>query len=111
MTKGMTVTVLRPANGFDGTNKGISSRVATITVIGPNIPEISEPTDRAPAFEIGSKPMGKGEYYLFLVPAGHAGHTMMGGNYAVAYDSRWTFGALPIHDRTETAEESAALSR
>ena len=45
----------------------------------------------------------------FVVSDG-AGEARFGGNYAVTCDSRWKFGALPIHDRTETPEQTAFLS-
>lgn len=110
ITKGMTLTVLRPADGFDGTNKGISSRVHRITVLNDQVPQITEPTESAPAYIIAEKYGHKYLRPLENCPRERGGY-MAGGNYAVTCDSRWTFGALPIHDRTESHEQSVALSQ
>jgi len=108
--RGMLLTVLRPAT--DCTNGGISSRVDKIVVItdDPSM-QIFEPGPNAPAFIIQERVKG----YKSLVPIngcpeGHVGF-MAGGNYAVTSDSRWTFGALPIHDRSETKRMYDTLSR
>lgn len=111
--QGFRLTVLRRADGVDCTNGGVSSRVTTITVlpigIGEGLPELFAPTPDAPAFVIDQR-----YGHVFLRPAAACPRNlcgyMMGGNYAVACDSRWTLGALPIHDRTETAEQSRSNS-
>lgn len=104
--KGLILTVLRPAHGCDCTNGGISSKAKDVLVVGPGIAEVFEESDDIPTVIINDR---KG--HKFLRPAEQSSKWyMMGGNYATTSDSRWPYGALPIHDRTETAEESARYS-
>lgn len=106
---GMILTVLRRADGADCTNGGVSSKTATILVTGPEIPKIFSETADCPAFTIGDRGGYKFLTPVVPCPRDRAGY-MMGGNYAVTCDSRWNFGALPIHDRTESAEECRRYS-
>jgi hypothetical protein len=107
--KGMILSVLRHANGSDCTNGGISSRFVDVVVVGPGIPEIFEEKPERPAVMVDER-MG----YKFLrpvedCPSDQVGY-MFGGNFAFTTDSRWKFGALPIHDRSETVEHYRRLS-
>lgn len=128
---GLTMDVLRHADGHDYTNGGFSSTVTELTVVGV----IREVTRRAPVCEPlppaarvfrpnPSRPAALlwerdvfGRTVWAIVPALHAtatsaalrGHLstlMMGSNFAHASDSRISeitrlYGAIAIHDRTE----------
>lgn len=107
---GLRLSVLRPASGSDCTNGGISSRFIDVVVVGPGIPEIFAEHENLPAVVIDER-MG----HKFLRPAEDCPSDkmgyMFGGNFATTSDGRWPYGALPIHDRTETVELYERLSR
>lgn len=105
--------------GYDPTNGGISSEVDTIYVECPTgfiDIEDDDPALMKPVF----RAMGGREIvHLEPVNSPPEGHTpwMAGGNYAESCDSRIDellhgfYGAVSIHDRTETWEQYEFLSR
>lgn len=112
--KGMTVSVLRSADG-DFTNGGITSKFTRFTLCGPGIPELTEPTEKCPALMFDPR---RGGSWMVAKPIvrddkGMVG-PMFGGNYVVSSDSRFndvTGGhPIPVHDRFETTEDYRILS-
>ncbi len=102
--KGLVINVLR--NSFaDSTNKGISSQHDCLTLIGPDIAGVFEPSKNAPPVCIGHSYGMTG--YSFLVPAAEKtalplGNYMAGGNFAYSCDGRFpSRQPLSIHDRRE----------
>lgn len=97
----------------DFSNKGISYYCDHVTIVGPDIPEVDEATDQAPAVAIGHR---AGAIYLAPLsrPEGVVG-PMMGGCYVGSSDSRvraafGLYGAVALHDRFETQAQYDALS-
>lgn len=110
-TKGLTATILRPADGNDYSNNGISATGQRLTVIGtitddqgtvrtaplPSNMQVFEPTTGAPAAALYIRYLG-GRPVPCLIPAHPVDngayqvdrHTMSGGNYASIIDSRFT---------------------
>lgn len=105
---GLLVFVHRPAGFPDGTNDGISGRHTKLCVV--NVEGPFEPSDDIPAAIVKPSPTGR-TWVIEPVekPEGMVG-PMHGGNLADATDSRWTYGAVRIHDRFETEETYRALS-
>ncbi len=132
MSKGLHVNVLRPANGWDSTNGGVSSQHTSLTIVGvldatrewwlrglPAAAQVFEPTADAPAAWLKLRRIG-GRDVWSVVPAMTSGDPdnardlaawdtqwMAGGNYAATTDSRIAgitqmYGAIAIHDRTES---------
>ena len=104
-TKGVRYSVFRDADGHDCTNGGVSSKVAEITLVGPDVPERNTVRDAAPAFRIKTITVG-GVDHLSVEPVdqpkGMIG-PMFGGNYAICHHNNDGLPhALPIHDRFET---------
>ncbi len=116
---GLYVSVFRPAEGYDCTLNGISSKskgLCLVNVDGPFNPDMDHP---AAMLVKGNMPG-----HVKIVPAmpdgNRVGHwvarrewCMMGGNYAATSDSRFhravevitghqSYGAVPIHDRIES---------
>lgn len=118
--RGLTCDVYRPANG-DCSNGGISSRVDRVTLIGPDVPEISAPHDAAPTVELRMIPVLGG--HLVAEPVDKTvkhgrTHFMFGGCFIYSSDSRFsrihplaTGAPIPLHDRTESREQCEMLSR
>ena len=93
-------------NAFRGFDKA-----TVINVSGP-----FDPTPDAPAARLERNARGS----AILVPEAQPGEGltsyMFGGTYAATSDSRWReatgiYGAVPIHDRSETYELYNALSQ
>lgn len=122
---GLHIDVYRnAADSTDCTLRGVSVRFKTLTVV--NIPGPFEPNDDYPAVFLDNHVSG----CLRIVPAvidgnggwkKNPGWAMMGGNYGGTSDSRFAdacakllghrfYGAVPIHDRYETAEQYASHS-
>ena len=106
--KGMTVTVFRRADGYDCTNSGITSKAEQVTLIGPNIPELFEPTEEAPAMRLIERDVGFSKFLIAApIDAKHEGKYggspyMFGGNFVYSSDDRFP-GDHPIKvfDRME----------
>lgn len=115
MRKGLRVSILKNAELGDCTNGGISATRKSLTLVGPDIPEIFEATPDAPAVVIIGRIIG-GRLYnhaepLEPVPAGHNGY-MAGGNFIHTSDSRFPSDyPLSLHDRTEVWGVSERMSR
>jgi hypothetical protein len=133
---GLRISVYRDADGHDSTNGGISSHVKNLTVVNADGP--FEPNADAPAVlieegyrstvrlvpaifadgkwvRLSSQTCSKTDFDGVVGP-------MFGGNYAATSDSRFReaiekitggsfYGAVAIHDRYESADLNAYLSR
>ena len=114
--KGLLAYIYRSDLG-DCSNGGISGRVQKVTIIDDRIDAPFAPTDEAPAVRIVERNIG-GRPYVHAEPidAPEGDKTvgpMMGGCYIATSDSRLRAiadGAIPLHDRWETAEQYRALS-
>jgi hypothetical protein len=117
---GLSVSVYRWDLG-DCTNGGESSDVDSFCVV--NIPGPFSPGTERPAFELVQGPGGQGHAILRPLQ-GRSGMVgpMFGGNFGYSSDSRFSeavrevtgspgYGAVPIHDRYDTPEDYAALTR
>lgn len=110
---GLLVSVYRNAEIGDCTNGGLSAKHDALCVVNMEGP--FEPSEKYPAFEL--VPSAVSGYHLEPVdkPEGMCG-PMCGGNLASTSDSRFRAGgnrldALRIHDRFESWEDHAMLSR
>lgn len=132
--RGLTLDVLRPAHGTDCTNGGISATANMLTLVGV-IRDHADPeplarhsrvfaaTDDAPPVLLHSRTFGE-DTVLSLVPAQETkgthtrvgGWWMAGGNFAATTDSRLAdlaaeltghrfYGAIAVHDRSESCRE------
>jgi len=122
MKRGMLVQVYRNDSYGDCTNGGASCYFNQFVLIGPGVPEISEPSKTTPPIWLYrnhpyTKPNSKeGAYYLVACPEPRLnyGHDelqealirtegyMFGGNFIYTSDSRFPgVGPIPIHDRQE----------
>jgi hypothetical protein len=108
--KGITALIYRDALGTDFSNRGISSRVMEVTVIGEGIDPVFEATRERPAVRIVTNERFHGETVIHaepVVPAGEpAPWYMFGGTFIFSSDSRFRraaghYGAVPLHDRRE----------
>jgi len=106
MKKGMIVDVYR-ANGHDCSMGGISSKHEAITITGPGIPEIEEPSEKYPEmiFEPNANRVD-GNLALYPPDSYSEGKRvkwyMFGGNFAWSSDSRFPSAQpIKIHDRHE----------
>lgn len=117
---GLSVSVYRWGLG-DCTNGGESAEVGSLCVV--NIPGPFNPGPGHPAFELVQGPGGQGHAILRPLQ-GRSGMVgpMFGGNFGYSSDSRFSeavrevtgspgYGAVPIHDRYDTPEDYAALTR
>lgn len=113
MTKGMLVNIYRHA-GPDTSNHGVSQKMETMLLVGPGIPKVFPVADR-PVLQLVKK-NGTGKFHLIAEPdalpeAGNIGW-MFGGNFVYSSDSRFPSRTpIPVHDRQESAEVHAHLSR
>ena len=104
MKKGLTVSVLRDANGYDCTMQGPSSKLAKFTLIDDAVLAPFEPDENAPEINLVRRTIG-GHEYVHAVPASLAGkQVMFGGNFIYTSDSRFrkiNAYPIPVHDRVE----------
>lgn len=112
--KGFTVHIYKNDLFAGCSNGGISATCSQVTLIGPGVPELSEPTETAPAVVLHLS----NRDYLSARPAepqpGKCG-PMMGGSFIYSSDARFSRltgnrGAIPLHDRFESTEEYAKFS-
>lgn len=101
--------------GMDCTNGGISSKAEGLCIV--NVEGPFKPSDKHPP-AILDKHVG----HAIIKPVGMDRQWLMfGGNYGSTSDSRFStaieqltghrfYGAVPIHDRTETAEQQRLYS-
>ena len=103
--RGMIASIYRPADGFDGTNRGRSCAGTEVLIItGESVPGAAEvprlfKANGRPIFELKVR-AGR----QFLKPLGETRWTMFGGNFAYTSDSRICEHPIPIHDRIEHKE-------
>lgn len=101
--KGLIVEVYRSADQSDCTNNGLSSKVKSILLTGPGIPDIFTASSDCPAFKVVERNLQRGEYLHvepWERPAGSG--WMYGGNHCYTSDSRFPSQyPLKIHDRQE----------
>ena len=101
--KGLMVFVLRPADGFDSTNKGISSKHEKLILVDDQLPEIFQADKDMPAIRLVCRFIN-GKVYLHVIPYHENKRTMFGGNFIHSSDSRFQAISnypIPIHDRIE----------
>lgn len=123
--RGIQVHIFRSDLG-DCTNKGVTSperaQGKTFVVFDEALPQGNwslEECQNDPRFvclKIVRRWVGQPNEYLHLEPMRPpgGGNSMAGGNYVGSSDSRFrelSRYPLPVHDRFETAEQSAALSQ
>lgn len=103
--RGLRAHIYRNGMG-DASNRGISSRVDTVIVVGQGVDEVFTATEKEPAVEVDTVTFdGKTTYHLR--PYGEPGkHYMAGGTFVFTSDSRFRelfpfYGAVPLHDRHE----------
>lgn len=112
MKKGLYMSVLRRADGYDATNGGVSSKSDKVFVIGIEGANFDLPTDGTPVMQIETINFrGNVSAHLVEVEKPSKGRTMAGGNYACCIDSRvlsavealtgYRSGVISIHDRVE----------
>lgn len=107
--KGIIALIYRDALGIDFSNRGISSTVTEVTVVGPGIDPICEPTDERPAVRIVKRENASGAiYHAEPLPSDElpAPWYMFGGTFIFSSDTRFRnsvgfYGAVPLHDRRE----------
>lgn len=113
--KGMTVYIYKNATFAGCSNDGISSRCNEVTLIGDGIPQMWEPSTDKPAVRLEKGPYDSVRAVPVDQPANSMG-PMNGGAFISCSDSRFCsaikkllgkdfYGAVPLHDRFETAEE------
>ena len=108
--KGMIVSIFIDQRIGESSNHGISSKCKEVTLIDKDIPEMHEPTEKAPAVKLVRRTIRGGEY-IHAEPVngpdpGCVGW-MMGGSYIHCSDSRIrdiNKYPIPLHDRQETKE-------
>lgn len=111
--KGMMVEIYQNKRGRNCSNGGVSSKHNEVILVGNNVPEIFEPTEKMPAVLLKSKP-GIGGPYLYAVPIekqdpNKTGY-MFGGCFIYCSDSRFpSQQPIPLHDRQESWKEYQRL--
>lgn len=107
--KGITALIYRDALGIDFSNRGISATITEVTVVGPGIDPIFEPTNERPAVRIVRRENASGGiYHAEPLPTEDTPSPwyMFGGTFIFSSDSRFResidfYGAVPLHDRRE----------
>lgn len=102
--KGLRADIILPARG-DSSNGGLSSKVTEVTVVGPGVPEIFEPSEDAPAVEIVTEyPVGRPMLRAYPLDREKGEWFMFGGGFIYTSDSRFSRlygGPVKLFDRTE----------
>lgn len=103
--KGLRIEIYKPSYG-DCSNGGITSRCRELTLIGENVPELTEATPEAPAVKIVTREFicGKRVDYMHIEPVERptGAGWMYGGCLACTSDGRFPSRyPLKIHDRQE----------
>lgn len=111
MEKGLRVSVFCSRRSPKGsTNGGISSDFDSFTLVGVDGP--SEPNMTSPAIYLKQDFNGIRGNTVAVPSLTDGKWYMFGGNFIYSSDSRFpSRRPIPIHDRTETQEESDMLSR
>ncbi|MEV7634534.1 hypothetical protein AB0N64_19235 [Microbacterium sp. NPDC089318] len=108
--KGITALIYRDDLGTDFSNRGISSRVMEVTVIGDNIDPVFAATDERPAVRLIKNEHAHRDTVVHAEPVTPAGEPvpwhMFGGTFIFSSDARFRraaghYGAVPLHDRRE----------
>lgn len=107
--KGMRVDILRPADGFDGSAGGVTSKAISALLVGDEIAPVFEDRGDVPVLKLERRVYGRD--YIFAVPVepkriGAAG-PMAGGNFIYSHDSRFrkiSQYPIPVHDRFEVKQ-------
>lgn len=107
--QGLRVDILRPADGMDCTNDGISSKVTQAVLIGDEVLcDVFTPRADSPALYLYRR-----HHILCAIPADLSAHVrnglliyldgwMAGGNYVVSTDSRFpSLAPIAVFDRRE----------
>ncbi|MEV1294892.1 hypothetical protein [Pseudonocardia sp. NPDC049635] len=121
--RGLRVSILRDVDGSDYSNGGLSGRVTRVTLVGDLIEfydaAVFAPDDDAPAVRLVQR---AGSYGIAVPDQAHPDRVgpMASGAFVYSSDSRFRRlsahlgcggSAIPLHDRFETTEQYAALSR
>ena len=121
--KGLHVYILQPSLG-NSSNGGLSSRCASVTLVGETVSGPFEPDDASPAVKLVKRVIN-GEVVIHAEPVqpvrpGNIGY-MAGGAFIHTSDSRFGealralghsgYCAISLHDRQETQETYDALTR
>jgi hypothetical protein len=115
MTRGIRAAIYK--GPYHSPNGGLSSRVDHVTLTGPGVPEVDEPSDAAP--EVWLETQRSGHRFASPAdgrPADSVGWMASGAYIMGEWSSPWraTFGdgvMIQLHDRSETAAAYASLSR
>lgn len=112
--KGLRASIYENKEFGNSSNKGISSKVKEVTVVGEGIPEIFQVNESAPAVKIIKRDIG-GEYLHAEPVEGKDPNTvgwMAGGAFIYSSDSRFPSKyPIGLHDRQESEELNNILSR
>lgn len=112
--KGLHCSIFKAAGWGDCSNNGISNHVKEVTLVGPGIPEIFEPSEDAPAVRCRNRVV-YGKTYTHAIPIDGKNPEnvgwMMGGCFIWTSDSRFPADyPIPLHDRQETYKQYKMLS-
>jgi hypothetical protein len=111
---GLLVFVYRCASGTDSSNRGVTSQAKQCVLTGPGLHRGGfDTTPKLPTLTLVRRNID-GREFLHAEPvdkpAGMIGS--WGGNFVYSSDSRFPSPhPIPVHDRFETPEEAAFLSR
>lgn len=106
MKKGLLCAIYESKGFGNCSNYGISARCKQVVLVPnelfPNIPQIFEAADDAPAVEFHKiEFMDKTFYHVKPVELGNR-HSMFGGSFIYTSDSRFPFDhPVKLHDRVE----------
>jgi len=102
--KGLICSILEPKDIGNCSAHGISSRVRKVTLVGPGIAGIFEPSEDAPAVALKELRISEDRLHVFARPIEipEGAHSMMGGCFIWTSDSRFpSRQPIPLHDRVE----------
>ena len=101
--KGLLCFLLQDKDRVDCSAGGISSRVKSVILVGPGIPEVFDSDEKTPAVVVRERVVFGKRYYR-AVEAAKADDAaeMFGGCWVYTSDSRFPFDyPIPLHDRFE----------
>lgn len=111
--RGIPVSILKAGDTGDCTNGGVTSGATRAILVGEGLPELFDAGPGEPLLRLEDR----GRHGFRAVPAkkqnGAVG-PMFGGHFVWTSDSRFRAIApypVPVHDRYETAEMYARMSR
>lgn len=116
--KGLICGIYQDKSIGNCSNGGISQFLTRVTLVGPGIAEIFEPTVDAPAVVLRSVSIGSNDEHVYAVPLsllpgvvpvkGEGRPSMMGGCFIFSSDGRFpSRQPIPLHDRQENGPRFA----